>query len=161
MPVLDRVEADLVGRAVDDSALDAAACHPDREAVDVVVAAIAALRAGVRPNSDGEKHDRVLRAARALQILEQAGDRFVDGLAVLLMVGLQAAVGVPHARAPGPVLDLDKTHAAFHEPPRSQQLHAEIARGRIVEAVELLRRFGFVAKFNISGTDVCMRKASS
>ena len=44
VPVLDRVEADLVRRAVDDAALDPAAGHPDREAVGVVVAAVASSR---------------------------------------------------------------------------------------------------------------------
>ena len=38
--VLDGVEAELVGRAVDDAALDAAAGQPDGEAVGVVVAAV-------------------------------------------------------------------------------------------------------------------------
>ena len=51
MPVLDGVEAELVGRAVDDAPLDAAAGHPDREAVVVVVAAVGPLAHGVRPNS--------------------------------------------------------------------------------------------------------------
>ena len=51
VPVLHGVEAELVGRAVDDAPLDAAAGHPDREAVIVVVAAVGALAQGVRPNS--------------------------------------------------------------------------------------------------------------
>ena len=42
--VLDGVEAELVGGAVGDAALDAAAGQPDREAVGVVVAAVGALR---------------------------------------------------------------------------------------------------------------------
>ena len=51
VPVLDGVETQLVGRAVHDASLDAAAGHPDREAVVVVVAAVGALAQGVRPNS--------------------------------------------------------------------------------------------------------------
>ena len=38
--VLSRVQADFVRRAVDDVALQTAASHPHREAVDVVVAAV-------------------------------------------------------------------------------------------------------------------------
>ena len=41
--ILDGVQADVVGRAVADAALDAAAGHPDREAVGIVIAAVAAL----------------------------------------------------------------------------------------------------------------------
>ena len=73
--VLDGVEADLVGRAVDDAALDAAAGHPDREAVDVVVAAVGALRAGRAAELGGEDHERLVEQAAPLQVLEQAGDR--------------------------------------------------------------------------------------
>jgi len=41
---LDGVIAEIVGRAVDHAAFDAAAGHPDAEAVGVVVASVAALR---------------------------------------------------------------------------------------------------------------------
>ena len=51
MAVLDGVEAQLVGRAMDDPPLDPAAGHPDGEAVVVVVAAVGPLAQGVRPNS--------------------------------------------------------------------------------------------------------------
>ena len=78
--VLDGVEADLVGRAVNDAALDAAAGHPDREAVDVMVAAVGALRAGRAAELGGEEHDRRVEQAALLQVLQQAGDRLVDRL---------------------------------------------------------------------------------
>src|SRR5262249_55309016 len=44
--IFDSVETDFVGGSVDDATLDAAARHPDRETVDVVIAAIRPLRAG-------------------------------------------------------------------------------------------------------------------
>src|SRR2546427_406280 len=42
--VLDRVIADVVGGPVDEASLHAAARHPDRIAVGVVIAAVIALR---------------------------------------------------------------------------------------------------------------------
>src|SRR5436305_119995 len=45
MAVLDGVEADFVGGAVDNAALEAAAGHADSEAVDVMVAAVGSLGA--------------------------------------------------------------------------------------------------------------------
>ena len=45
------MEAERVGGAMDDAPSNAAAGHPDREAVVVVVAAVGALAQGVRPNS--------------------------------------------------------------------------------------------------------------
>ncbi len=55
-------------------------------------------------------------------------------------------MGVPGAGAAGAVLDLDEAHAALDQPPRRQQLHAEVARRRAVEAVELLRLLGLVGE---------------
>ena len=60
MAVLDGVEADFVGAAVNDAALDAAAGQPTGEAVDVVIAAVAALRAGGAAEFGGEDDERFL-----------------------------------------------------------------------------------------------------
>jgi hypothetical protein len=43
VPIFNRVKADFVRRPMHDAATQAAARHPDREAKDVVVAAIRAL----------------------------------------------------------------------------------------------------------------------
>ena len=51
MTILDRGKAQFVGRPVNDSSLDAAAGHPHRESVGMVVAAVGPLVPGVRPNS--------------------------------------------------------------------------------------------------------------
>ena len=58
VPVLDRMEAELVGLAVSDAALNAAAGQPDRETVGMMVAAGAVLcsrRSAElrRPDNDG------------------------------------------------------------------------------------------------------------
>jgi len=52
--VLDGVEADLVGGAVGDAAPDAAAGHPDAEAVGMVVTPVAALDARGASECGGE-----------------------------------------------------------------------------------------------------------
>ena len=74
VPVLDGVETELVGRAVNDAAPDAAAGEPDAEAVDVVVAAVTALRARGAAELGGEDHERVIQQAALFQILQQAAD---------------------------------------------------------------------------------------
>ena len=66
--MLDGVKADLVGRTVDDAPLEAAAGHPDRKAVRMMVAAVPALRAGSAAEFGGEDHDRLVQQAAAFEI---------------------------------------------------------------------------------------------
>ena len=58
VPVFDGVETDLVGGAVNDTPLDAAAGHPHGESIDVVVAPVAGLRAGRATELGGKQHER-------------------------------------------------------------------------------------------------------
>ena len=111
--VLDGVEAEFVGRAVDDAPLDPAAGHPDGEAEDVVVAPVRPLRAGGAAELGGEDHERLVEQAALVQVLEQAADRLVNGQGVLLVVGPQRAVGVPGPGAAAAVLNLDEANAPF------------------------------------------------
>ena len=73
---LDRVEAEFVGRAVDDAALDAGAGEPDREAVRVVVAAgrhlvgVARFQAGRAAELGGSRRPARPCRAPSLQVLE-------------------------------------------------------------------------------------------
>src|SRR5262249_43485452 len=57
VPMLDGVEADLVRRSVNDSTLDAAAGHQHREAVDVMVPPVGALRARRAAELARKDHD--------------------------------------------------------------------------------------------------------
>ena len=136
VPVLDGVEAELVGRAVDDAPLDAAAGHPDREAVVVVVAAVGALRAGSAAELGGPDDDRVVEQAAALEVDQQAGDRLVDLGAEARVVGAEAGVSVPRAGGAVAVEDLDEADAAFGEPAGREHLLAERAGDVVVETVE-------------------------
>ena len=77
MPILDGVESQLVGRAVDDAPLDPAAGHPDRESVIVVVAAIGALGAGSSAELRGPDDHGFIEQAATLQVRQKSGDRLV------------------------------------------------------------------------------------
>src|SRR3954454_6411820 len=123
--VLDGLEAELVGGAVDVAALDAAAGHPDGETVVVVVAAVhlAHVRAGggeldgggaaelAAPDDQG-----VLEHPALLQILEERADGLVALAAELAVAGLEVVVIVP--RLPGAVPELDEADSALEQPPR-------------------------------------------
>ena len=69
--------AEFVGGAVGDAALDAAAGHPDREALDVVVAAVALGHRGAAelaaPDDEG-----VVEHPALLQVLDQRRGALVD-----------------------------------------------------------------------------------
>ena len=91
--VLDRLEAELVGRAVGHAALHAAAGQPHREAVRVVVAARLALALAERHPAelaapDDQRRCRAGRAAR--RSVEQRRDRLIDLGGVLAVVLLDA-----------------------------------------------------------------------
>src|SRR5206468_2937663 len=97
--VVGGMEPDLVGGAVGDPALDAAAGHPDREAVRVMVAAVGALAAGGAAELRRPHHERVVEHAAALKVLEQAGDWLVNLAAEAGVAVLEIAMGVPGAGA--------------------------------------------------------------
>ena len=115
--VLGGVEAQLVGAAVDDAALDAAAGQLHREAVNVVIAAVGTLRARRAAELRGEDHERLFQQAAALEVFEQSRNWLVHLAAVLGVVGLEAAVRVPGPGAAGAVLHLNEADAALDEPP--------------------------------------------
>ena len=86
--VLDGGAAEFVGLADADAALDAAAGHPHREAVGVVVAAGALGVLGGRLPAElaAPDDERLVEQAAPLEVLEQAGDRLV-GVAGVLACG--------------------------------------------------------------------------
>ena len=43
MAIFDGVKSNLIGRAVDNATFNSAACHPDGESIDVVIAAVSSL----------------------------------------------------------------------------------------------------------------------
>jgi hypothetical protein len=85
--VLHGVIAELVGRAVRDAALDPAAREPEREALDVMVAAVALghRRAAELAAPD---HQRVLEHAALLQVQHQRRRGLVHLAAFITMSSL-------------------------------------------------------------------------
>ena len=84
--LLDRLEAEFVGGAVDVAAAHAAAGQPHREAVVIVVAAVdlagvapgvGSSTVGVRPNSPPQMTSVSSKQAALLEVLEQRGDGLV------------------------------------------------------------------------------------
>ena len=119
--VLDREVAEVVGLAVADAALDAAAGQAHGEALDVVVAAVA-LGHGGAPELAAPDDERVVEHAALLQVLNQGGGGLVHLARLHHDVALDAAVVVPVA-----VVELDEAHAALGQSRRaSRQLAAKV-----------------------------------
>src|SRR5262245_4550714 len=93
--LLDRVHAKLVGAADGAAAFDAGAGQPHREAIGVVVAAVAFFGHGGAAKLAAPDDERRVEQAAAFQVLEEAGDRLVGGAAVAAVVGFDVGVGVP------------------------------------------------------------------
>src|SRR6516165_6342222 len=154
---IDRgMERELIAFAVSGAPLDAAAGHPAREGVAVVIAARAALavwRAAefARPEDDG-----FIQKAATFQVLQEAGDRLIAAETHAFKVGAGAdvAVAIPVARGAvqaGAAPQLDEADAAFDQAAGDQAVAAEVARARIVKAVEPARRLSLVARLEHFG----------
>ena len=140
-----RGAAQLVGLADAGAAPDPAPGHPHREAVGVVVAAgsLGVFGRGLASELAAPHHDRLLEQARALQVLEQAGNRLVGAAGVVLVVRVEIAVGIPVVVVVVPArVDLDEAHTALHQTPGQQALAAELLGALAVQAVEPPRRLG-------------------
>ena len=138
--VRDGIPAEFVGRAVDRSALHAAAGHPHREAVGVMVAAVVVPFRGRRPSElAAPDHERLLEEPARLQVLKESGDRKIRRAAG----GAQAGPELPRMMVPrvAAVEDLDKADAPLHQAAGHQALPA-IGRGAgFVESIQSLNRF--------------------
>src|SRR5258706_8931141 len=97
VPILDGMEANLIGRSIHDATLDAATSQPYRETKGMMVAAVGALRARRPAKLGGEDHDGVVEQATLLQIPNETGDWFIYLLAQLGVSLLEVAVRIPLA----------------------------------------------------------------
>src|SRR6185436_12775032 len=121
MALLDGVEAELVGRAVDDAPLDAAAGQPRAEAEGMVVPAVGALGPGGAAELGAPDDQRLVEQAAPLEVLDQARDGLVDLAGELGVARLEVPVGIPGSGAAVvSVIDLDEADAALGHPPRRQ-----------------------------------------
>ncbi len=119
-----------------------------REAEGIVIAAVGPLGHRRAAELAAPDDQRRLEQAAGLQVLEQAGDRLVDGAGVVLVAGLQVGVLVPAVGADVGTEQLDEAHAPLDQPPGEQAFAGEDLRRRIriVEAVEPLGRRRFAAR---------------
>src|SRR5262249_51594531 len=103
------------------AALDTASREPAREAVGMVIAAVAALRAWRSAKLGAPDDNRFIQQAAALQVLEQGRDGLIDLSAKPAMPIAQVAMRVPGACAAVAAMeDLHKAHVAFDHAPRGK-----------------------------------------
>ena len=121
-----RLPADLVGRAVARTSLDAAAGHPDEEAVGIVVAAVAFLGDRHAAELAAPDDERGVEQPALLEVGQQAGDRLVGFATALAVVVGEGVVRVPLVVA----VDLHEPDAALDQPPGQQALLAVGASDR-------------------------------
>jgi len=141
--VLHRVVVEVVGFAVRDARLDAAASHPYRVAADVVIAPIARGGGGRLARARGlsihrssklaAPHDkRVLEHPPLFQVLDQRRRSLVD------IVGtISDQLGQVVMVIPAPMRQLNESHASFSQPPRQQAIASEGSRRARLLPVEL------------------------
>ena len=108
------------------------------------------LRPGCAAEVAREHHQGGIEHAALLEVADEAGDRFIDRAAALLVV-LHVDVRIPTAVAAAAVAELDVADALFHQPPRHQQLPAEIVRLLFADTVEIQYVLGFVREVHHFG----------
>ena len=142
---VDRLEANRVGSADDPAALDTTASHPHREPQIMMIAPLAGFRFR-RPAELATPHDeRAIKQSTPLEILEQAGDRFIGLRRLAEMVFFDVAVGIPLLVAgPASGHDTNEPDTLLHELPRKQTTPAVIIRRWVPHAVKLKRLARFM-----------------
>src|SRR5262245_17043809 len=106
--LLHCLQADLVGRADDLSALNPHPGHQDRNAPRIMIAPVALLVEWRAAELPAPGYERRREQAARLQICEQPCDRFVRTRAHLSVVAFDVAVRVPAAARAG--IQLDEAH---------------------------------------------------
>ena len=145
-PVLYGIVAEFIGFSIAKTGFDAAARHPHREPLGVMVAAddlrVARLGSWCAAKLAPPQDQRIFQQPPRLEVLDQAGDRFVDladvDLVSLFQVGVLVPLFVVKRQAVG-VTDLDKTDAPLGKA-ASQQTHlAKVLGLLVVQSVQLPR----------------------
>src|SRR5690606_1328239 len=90
--VFDGEVAVVVGGAVADAGLHAAAGEPHGVALGIVVAAVVSLGDGGASKLASPENERVLEEAAGFEVGEEAGDGQVDLAGVLRVIGLEAGM---------------------------------------------------------------------
>ena len=125
--VLDDVVGEVVGLAVDEARLDAAAGQPDREAARVMVAAVIrggelALRVDRPAELAAPDDQRVVEQPALLEVLDECGGGLVGVVALRADLVGQVAVLVP-----AHVIELDEPDAALGQAAGEQAIRGVAA----------------------------------
>ena len=148
--ILDDVVAELVGLAVDLTALGAAAGHPHGEAARVVVAAVvllgeSALAVDGATEFAAPDDERIVEHPALLKVLDEGVARLVDVLTLARHAAADVGVVVPVV-----VVDLDEAHAAFNEAAGHEyaiRKAAALTGFLAVELEDVFRLLGEVGQF--------------
>src|SRR5438876_688438 len=124
--VLDGSITQLIGRAVNEAALDAAAAQPDAESGIMVVAAITALAHRGAAKFAGPNEQGILEHIALFEIGDQCHARAIYFLRLERDAFLYAAVVVPIL-----VVKLDEANAALSQAARQQAVRGEGAVARL------------------------------
>ena len=156
--LVDGAEAEFVRGAVAGSALEAAAGHEHREAVGVVIAAVAAFGDGRAAEFAAPDHRGFVEEAAAFEVANEGGGGAVHVRATAAQVLVDAAVVVPGLA--GAVVDVNGADAALDEAPRQD---AAVGEGRpsvlfahgggLAAQIESLGGFGLHAEGGFHGLD--------
>ena len=142
--VLDDVVAEIVGLAVDDARLDAAAGHPDREAARMMIAAVVlarqfALAVDRAAELAAPDDQRIVQQPALLQILDQRLAGLIDVAALVRQIAGDIAMLVPAA-----MKDLHESHIAFGHPASQQATGGKRARLLHIRSVHIENVLRFV-----------------
>ena len=120
MRILHRMEAQFIGRSMDDASPDASPRHPDAETERVMIPSIGSLGTR-RPAELGREDDNgIVEEPALLQILEESCCRTIDLQGQLAVVFPEFGMLIPGPRGPITVHDLDEAHAALDKAPGRQ-----------------------------------------
>ena len=140
----DGVVAEVVGLAEGEAGFDAGAGEPLAEAAGVVVAAGAvALGVGGAAEFAAPPDEGVFEEAALFEVLQQAGDGFVDGEGVVFVLGHVGVLVPSGVVGVVGVVDLDEADAGFGESAGHEALAAEVVGECFVDAVEFFGGGGF------------------
>ena len=134
--VLDRMHAELVGRADDLAPLHAAAGQPHREAVRVVIAAVTLLAHRRSTEFAPPDDECFVEQSPLLQVPQKGGHRLVGLAAMQAVVLFNLAVGVPLAARAR--VQLHEPDTPLHESPGEQTVLSESLRPLVAQTVGLL-----------------------
>ena len=157
-PVLYGIVAEFIGFSIAKASFDAAARHPHREPLGVMVAAddlrVARLGSWCAAKLAPPQDQRIFQQPPRLEVLDQARYRLVDLADVDLVSLFQVGVLVPLFVVKGQavrVADLDKTDAPFGKAAGQQTHLAKVLGLLVVQPVQLPRVVRFAGQVDRLG----------